>query len=200
MLRRNSRIRSGFTLVEAALSVGLLAVAASVLLLGVHSSVETTDEAMNQTIAMGMARQLLDEALGCRYMEYGASAYDSVLCPGSAEAATGNRTLFDDIDDFNGWKAQPPVDAYGLTLGVDDGQGGQRNPRFQISNSYFSRWKQEVQVYYVSESNPLTPLPIGQTSDRRAVQVRILYVDPVRGPLELAKLQRVVTYIPPLPN
>ncbi len=81
----------------------------------------------------------------------------------------------------------------------DNGQGGTRNPAFQFSGSYFQNWQQAVDVTYVSNTNLTTPLPAGQTSDYRAVQVRILYNDPVRGTSQLAMIRRVVTYVIPLP-
>ena len=59
-------------------------------------------------------------------------------------------------------------------------------------------WRQEVDVYYVSDTNLTTPLPAGQTSDYRIVEVRVIYNDPKSGPLTLAKIRRVVTYVAPL--
>ena len=41
-----------------------------------------------------------------------------------------------------------------------------------------------------------TPLAAGQTSDYRAVRVRILVDDATRGPQEVARLTRVFTYVP----
>ncbi len=176
----------------------MAALAGSVLLLGITSSLQTTSEAFEQTIADGMARQLMDEVLGARYMEFGCSPYDTVLQPGAAEAATGTRELFDDIDDYNGFSAQPPTDRWGIELGKDDGEGGERHPSFQATAGCFDNWRQEIDVYYVDPSAPTTPLAAGQVSDYRAVTVRIVYVDPDGGERVLAKLRRVVAYVPPL--
>ena len=153
---------------------------------------------MRRTIAYGMAQQLMDEAVGCRYMDLGGSPYDTTLQPSTAEAATGNRSLVDDIGDFNGVRSQPPKDFYGVALGTDDGQGGQRNPAFQCSGSFLQNWRQEIDVCYVGDANLTSPLPAGQTSDYRAVEVRVIYNDPNRGPSTLAKIRRVVTYVAPL--
>jgi prepilin-type N-terminal cleavage/methylation domain-containing protein len=190
---------SGFTLIEALAAIAVAAIAGSALLLGTSASIQSADDAMRRTIAYGMAQQLMDEVAGSRYMELGGSAYNTTLGPNATEAATGNRLLFDDIDDFNGYRSQPPKDFYGIALGVDNGQGGQRNPNFQCNNGYFQYWRQEIDVSYVSDTNLTTPLSSGQTSDYRAVEVRILYNNPRTGPLLLAKIRRVIPYVAPLP-
>src|SRR5574340_36006 len=100
----------GFTLVEALTSIALAAMAGSVLLLGANTSVQTTNDALQQTIAYGMAQQLIDEVVGCRYMDLGGSPYDLTPKPSAPEAVAGNRQLFDDIGDFNGYRCQPPKD------------------------------------------------------------------------------------------
>jgi hypothetical protein len=176
----------------------LAAIAGSALLLGTTSSIYGTDDAMRRTIANGMAQQLMDEVLGGRYMTLGGSPTQTPLGPEGSEASGGTRRLYDDIDDFNGFRSQPPTDLYGVTLGTDNGQGGQRNAAFQSRTGFFQNWRQEIDVYYVSDTNLAAALPAGQTSDYRAVEVRILYNDPARGKIELAKLRRIVAYVAPL--
>jgi prepilin-type N-terminal cleavage/methylation domain-containing protein len=196
--RPSSTAPRGFTLIEALAAIAIAAIAGSVLLLGTTSSIQSTDDAMRRTIAYGMAQQLMDEVVGCRYMDLGGSPYDTTLKPSAAEAATGNRSLFDDMGDFNGVRSQPPKDFYGIALGTDNGQGEQRNPAFQCSSGFLQNWRQEIDVCYVSDTNLTAALPAGQTSDYRAVEVRIIYNDPKSGPLPLAKIRRVVTYVAPL--
>lgn len=190
--------RTAFTLIEALAAIVVTALAGSVLLLGTTTSIQSTDDAMRRTIANGMAQQLMDEAVGCRYFELGTSAYDTTIKPSTAEAARGTRELFDDTGDFNGFTSQPPKDFYGIALGADNGAGGQRNPTFQCSSTFLQNWRQEIDVYYVNDTNLTARLPAGQTSDYRCVEVRIIYNDPNRGPIELAKLRRVITYVAPL--
>lgn len=190
--------RHAFTLIEALAAIAIASLAGSMLLLGTTTSIQCTDDTMRRTIAYGMAQQLMDEAAGCRYMDLGGSPYDTTLKPSASEAATGTRQLFDDVGDYNGYRCQPPTDFYGIALGADNGQGGQRNPNFQCSSTFLQNWRQEVDVYYVSDTNLMTPLASGQTSDYRVVEVRIIYNDPNSGPLELAKIRRVVTYVAPL--
>jgi type II secretory pathway pseudopilin PulG len=196
--RQRARRRSGFTIVEAMVSISLAALAASVLLLGINATVGTTDEAMNKTIALGMARQLIDEVVGTRYLGTGDTAYDAALKPSPSQAATGTRALFTDNADFNGFRSSgAPVDPWGKALGQDDGFGGLRPASFQADAQMFSRWRQEIDVYYVAEADHATPAS-GPT-DYRAVEARIVYLDPQRGPLVLVKLRRVIAYVPPLP-
>ena len=180
------------------MAISLAAIAGSVLLLGSSASIETTNDAMQRTIAYGMAQQLMDEVMGGRYMDLGGNPYANPIGPSASELVGGTRQLFDDIGDFNGYRCQPPTDFYGVALGTDDGQGGQRNAAFRCNTAYLQNWRQEIDVYYVSDTNLTTPLPSGQTSDYRAVEVRIMYNDPVRGPMQLAQILRIVTYVAPL--
>ena len=84
--------RGGFTLIEALAAIALAAIAGSALLYGTTASIQNTDDTMRRTIAYGMAQQLMDEVVGCRYMELGGSPYDTTLGPSASEAATGNRS------------------------------------------------------------------------------------------------------------
>ena len=171
-VRRRTRLPAAFTLVEALVSISITAIAASVLLLGIQSSLRTTDEALEQTIATGMAQQLLDELAGARDC--------------------------DQIDERDGERNQPPVDRWDVELGKDDGEGAERHPLFWAPEGFFDRWRQEIDVHYVSESDLTTPLADGVTSDYRLVEVRITHDDPERGRRELAKLRRIVAYVQPL--
>ena len=195
---RRARSRAAFSLVEAIVALTIMAVAGAALMAGMDSSLQTTNASLEETIALGMAQQLMDEAIGERYMEYGVNPYQYPLGPSAAEQATGTRELFDDIDDYNGFVSQPPTDAFGIALGADDRQGGQRPENFWAPPGFFDHWQQQIEVYYVDGSDPSTRLPDGQTSDYRAVEVRILVDDPHRGPRTLVQLRRVVAYVPPL--
>jgi type II secretory pathway pseudopilin PulG len=198
-VRRSARLPAAFTLVEALVSIAITAIAASVLLLGIQSSLQTTDEALHETVATGLARQLLDEILGARYHAVGFDGYQVVFGPSTDETSGSGRERYDDIDDFDGLRIQPAEDLWGVALGTDDGEGGQRHPGFWAPADVLDRWRQEVDVYYVDPSDLTTPLPSGQVSDYRVVEVRIVLVDPARGDRELARLRRVVAYVPPIP-
>ncbi len=178
------------------MALSITAAAGSALLLGVAGVLQTTSDSLEQTIAAGMAQQLMDEVAGARYMESGASPDDGALQPDGGEAATGTRELFDDIDDYNGVRQQPPTDRLGISLGLDDGEGGRRHPNFCTAPGTFDRWRQEADVYYVDPNDLTRRLSGGQVSDYRAIEVRIVYVDPDRGNRVLSSLRRVVAYVP----
>jgi prepilin-type N-terminal cleavage/methylation domain-containing protein len=189
---------NGFTLVEAMLALAITAIAGSALLLGLNSSVQLTEHNEKRVIAQGMARQLMDEILGARYLAIGASPHQYPLCPSSWEAELDSRERYDDIDDFHDWESLPPEDGYGIPLGENDGKGGERKSQFFAPGEMFKTWRQEVRVTY-ADPNDLTQSLLGSsTSDYRAVQVKIVEIDPDRGPIELAKIRRIVAYVPAL--
>jgi type II secretory pathway pseudopilin PulG len=196
--RRRPRPPAGFTLVEALISIAMAAIAGSVLMLGVTASIQTSSEAFERAIADGMARQLIDEIVGQRYAAVGAGGRQTTLSPSSWERAGAGRERYDDIDDYNGLRIQPPEDLYGVALGVDDGEGGERHPNFQAPAGYFDDWRQEIDVYYVDESDLTTRLPGGSTTDFRMVEVRIVKDQPDGTTRELARLNRVVAYVEPM--
>jgi len=197
---------AAFTLVEAVVAMAILAIAGSALLLGIDSSLQTSTESLEQTMANGLARQLLDEAAGSRYSTYlessGAlvdTAHYPALKPSASKASTGTRELFTDSDDYNGFRRQPPVDRWGIPLGQEDVDKRRRHASFYASTGLLDRWRQEIDVYYVSESDLATRLPAGQVSDYRAIEVRMVRVDAERGDRVLATVRQVIAYVPPLP-
>ena len=197
-IRRGARIAAAFTLIEALVSISIAAIAASVLLLGITSSVQTSNEALQQTIAHGMAQQLMDEVVGRRYHDEDAGPYQTTFTASFYERGGSGRERYDDVDDYDGIRSLPPTDPWGIELGKDDGEGGERHPGFQAPAGFFDNWRQEIDVYYVDPSDLTAALPAGQVSDYRAVRVRIVYVDPERGDRVLAELSRVVAYVPPI--
>jgi len=197
-LIRPARHAAGFTFVEVLVAIVIAAFAGSSLLLGICSSLQNTNDGMRQTMTLGMAQQLLDEIVGDRYLDYGANPYPTTLGPSPAKVSGVSRQLFTEIGDFNGYQSSPPVDPWGIPLGTEDGQGGTRHPNFVISPNLLSGWQQQVSVYYVGGTNFTTPLPAGQTSDYLAVDVKILFLDPQRGPLVWAEVRRVISYVAPL--
>jgi type II secretory pathway pseudopilin PulG len=178
------------------MALALLSIASAGLLMGVSSSMQTTDDSIQNLIAQGMAQQLMDELSGMRYMEVGQSPTYATLGPEAGETIGPGRSLFDDIDDYNGVVTQPPTDRWGIPLGQDDGDGTQRDPAFQMANGYFAKWRQQVDVFYVLDTAPTTPLAAGTTSNYRAARVRIFYDDPQAGTQTLADQTRVFSYVP----
>ncbi|MCE9553504.1 MAG: hypothetical protein K8T91_09030 [Planctomycetes bacterium] len=193
--RRRLR-RGAFSLAESLMAITLTSIAGGAILLGLASSAQTTRNVMDRGMATGMAAQLIDEALGCRYASVGAGAYQVGLGPNTYEMQGTGRERYDDVDDFEGVVSQPPKDEYGITLGLGNDAGGQRHPNFRLPSNYFSGWRQEVNVYYVSEANPSVRLTGSSTSNLRAVEVRIYRDDGTRGRELLDTVRRVVAYVP----
>jgi type II secretory pathway pseudopilin PulG len=189
--------RCGFSLVEAMVPLTLLGLMGGVLLLGVESSLNSTTDAVEQTQAAGVAKQLVDEILGTRYMGLGITPYQEPLVANSWELQSNGRERYDDTDDFNGYQAQPVEDTWGEELGRGDWVGGLRAPGFQMSAGYFRDWREEVEVYYVDENDPSQRLPSNRTSNLRAVDVRIYRDSPQGGSREIARIRRVYAYVPP---
>jgi len=200
ILRLSCRHRppAGFTLVEALVSIAIAAIAGSTLLLGITSSLQMTGESLEQTIAGGLAEQLMDEVLGGRYASVGAGGHQTTFEASAYELSGSHRERYDDVDDYDGLRRLPPADAWGIPLGTDDGEGGLRHANLQVTNRMLDNWRQEVDVYYVDESDLSARLSAGQTSDYRMIEVRIVRVDPARGNRILAALRRVVAYVPPM--
>ena len=177
-------------------AVTITAMAGAAIIMGMQTSMQTTTHSIEQTVAQGLAIQLMDEISGNRYVEYGVGPYQTVLTPSADEEATGTRVLFDDIDDFNGQDNCPPKDTFGITLGKDDGAGGLRNTNFRPSQKLLGHLRRKAEVYYVGSNDFATRLSNGQTSDYRAVDVSVYYLEDNGTQRELVRLRRLVAYIP----
>lgn len=188
--------RPGFTIAEAMVAIALVSIAGAALLLDTTSLIDTTDLSMRQTVANSLAQQLMDEISGMRYMEIGASPTAPTLGPDPGETAGPGRSLYDDIDDYNGYTSQPPTDRYGTPLGTENGDGSTRFAGLQLTSAVLNRFQQQVGVFYVQPGALTTPLAQGTTSNYRAVQVSLIYNDPKLGAQTVATLTRVFAYVP----
>ena len=111
----------GFTLVEAAISIGLV----SVLLVAALNTVGSARIGQHNTLARGrghlLAEDLMAEIMRQSYADpedvgsvdlRDGSPIPSVMTIDSGEQG-GSRTDFDDVDDYNGWTATPPEEKGG---------------------------------------------------------------------------------------
>jgi prepilin-type N-terminal cleavage/methylation domain-containing protein len=188
----------GFSLIEVLVSLTLLGLAGSTLLLATSATVQSGHDALAQTIARGIAEQVLDDALGRRYHEPGGSALSYPLGREAGETSVPLQTiLFDDTDDYHQYVGSPPRDAWGIELGTGDGQGGQRPEAFRVSAGYFSGWTVEVTIAYADENDPSIDLASPQASGLRSVRVRVTRSWD-GGDQELAVLRQVFAYVPPV--
>ena len=189
------RARTGFTLVEALVSITIAAIASSALCLGLIGSLNTAQHTLEQSIANGIAEQLIDEVLGQTYCT-GGDPRQATLGPDAWESAGTHRERFNDIDDYAGIFAAPPKDKYGITLGSENGTGGLRNVNFRAPSTFLAKWREEIDIYYVSESNTATKVTTSPYSYMRAIEVRIYSVESGVKRL-ITTVRRVHGYVPP---
>lgn len=110
--------RRGFTLIEAVISVGIVGVMYVAALHTVGSARITEAITADNRRGHELAQQLLAEIAPLPYWDpvVGGGA----LGPGGPEM-TGNRSLFNDVDDYHRWSASPPQRKDGTKLtGFDD--------------------------------------------------------------------------------
>lgn len=193
MPRRHPATR-GFTLIEALLTMTIVSVAGAAMLAGLTSAMESNKVSLDMTIAQGIAQQMIDDISARKYHD--GDPYQVPLAASSYETSGPGYSRYNDIDDFHGYVDQPVADPWRITLGTDNGLGGTRNANFQIRSGYFDRWRREVKVYYVSESNLVTPLTGTQTSNYRLVHVQVFYVPAQGAKRLLAEVKRVFANVP----
>jgi type II secretory pathway pseudopilin PulG len=193
--------RQAFSLIEAMVALSITAMAGAVLLLTTEGVLKTTNDAVAQTIAQGMAAQLIDEVLGARYAT-GNDPYETSLSASAYEKAGVGRERFNDTDDYNGHTSSPPTDPWGIPLGQGagdtngDGVGELRHPALRSPGDDFRKWRQKIEVYYVDPANPSIRKPNTQPTDYRAVEVTIERIEPNGAVRPLAKMRRVFCYVP----
>lgn len=188
---------NGFTLVEVLVSLTIIAMAGSALLLATHAAMDSATDSLDQTIAQGIARQFLDEAMGLSYVEPGSDPFSLRLGPELGEDVDAGRSLsFDDTDDFDSDRIGPLVDPWGKPLGTGDGRGNVRHPNFQLRRDYFHDWEFTSRVVYVDEADPASSLPAGTVSGMRAIEVSVYKRQAQGNARLLANMRRVHSYVP----
>lgn len=191
-----ARATRAFSLIEALIALTITSMAGAILLLGVQSSLDTTIEAVERTIADGVAQQTMDEILTKRYVASGGNPLGTTLGPLVNELlGSGGTALFQEVDAYAGYVAQPIKGTWGETLGMGDDNGNLRLENFRVRSDYFQNWRVRVDVYYVNPTNHL------QTSSTptnfRAIEVNVELVRPNGAIFPLANRKRVIAYIPP---
>ena len=188
--------RGGFSIVEAIVALSITALAGAVLLLAVESTVQSTTDSVQRTIADGLAQQLLDEALTKRFVPAGADPLDSNIGASALELAGTGRERYDDADDYHQLVTGPAEDIYGVQTGAGDDAGGLRHAAFRVPGSYFQNWRQRVEVHFVDPTDHRLQLS-GGTSYFRAIEVHIEIHDGDGTWRNLATRKRIVAYVPP---
>jgi type II secretory pathway pseudopilin PulG len=198
-IRPASRVRPsrrpGFTLVEAMVSITVLALAGSVLLLAVDTSLQTTSEAVDRSIADGLAQQLLDEITLKHFMQPGTSS-TAPLGPSGWESGGNGRERFNDTDDYHQFEAQPVEGLWGEPLGTGNDDGAERHASFRPPSGFFANWRQRIEVHFVNPADPSARLTSG-SSDYRVIEVHIEQVTDEGGVRSLATRKKVIAHVPP---
>jgi type II secretory pathway pseudopilin PulG len=196
--RRGRCRRGAFSLVEALVALSITALAGAVLLLSVESSLSTTTEAVERTIADGVAQQVLDEMLTEHFAEPGEDPLLGSLGATVWELLGSGTERFNDADDYDGYVAQPLKGVWGEVLGTGNDEGSQRLANFRIRSDYFEHWRERVEVYYVNPDNHT--LASASPTAYRAIEVFVERIEADGAVRPLASRKRIITYIPPPQN
>lgn len=189
---------SGFSLVEAIVAMTIVAIASSVLLLGVEATLQSVEYQEEVTIADGLARQLLDEIQGQNWVDplIRNNPYQTSLTPSGDELAGPGRSKFDDTDDYNGYTSTPPVHIDGEILTTSDSSGDTLPEAFRTSNSFLSRWRCTVEVSYVSETDHSVKVAATSPTNYRVLICRVYRRNADNTWREVVERERIISYIP----
>lgn len=155
--RHSAKRLRGFTLGEAAISTVVVAVMMGAALGSVARTGQFRRISNELQMAHGLGEQLMAEILCKSYWDPSSSS-PTAIGPSAAEAATGNRSKFNDVDDFHGWIECPLQSPDGSTLGADAG------------------WYRWVQVSFVHWSN--LEATVGSDQGLKRIRVEVGRVRP----------------------
>ncbi len=135
-LRGYSSSRTAFSLIESTVSVLLVGILMIAALQALGASKRRESSSVDSVLAQQLADALMTEILLQAYQEPD-SLQTGVFGPETGES-TGNRSLFDDVDDYADWTSDPPTDRSGSAV------------------PGFSGWTQSVNVQW-ADSDSLAP-------------------------------------------
>jgi len=189
--------RHGFSLVEAVIATSIITIASSVLLLGVESTFSSVDQSEEQTIADGLARQMLDEIQGNSWVdpEQRADPYPIDLLASASELAAVGRTLFDDNDDYNDYIANPPLKRSGDIIATFTAANGTEMPlAFKVRDGFVIEWKVETRISYVTEDD--ISVETETPSNYRVAVCTVYHRDPDGTWQTVTQRKRILCYVP----
>ncbi|PQO25982.1 hypothetical protein C5Y96_21260 [Blastopirellula marina] len=193
-----NRLRTGFSLMEAVVAMSIVAFASSVLLLGVEATMESVHEQEEITIADGLARQMLDEIQGQSWVDPALRShpYQTSLSASPDELLGPGRSKFDDTDDYNNYKATPPVHVNGKALAATDSSGDTLPEAFRPRSNFLSSWRITVEVAYLNENNHSVQVADYQPTNYRVLICRVYRQNRDNTRREVVSRERVISYIP----
>ncbi len=168
MKNRSFSRRRGLTLLDMIISIPLVGIALVAALNTVGASKASQFKVDNMRQGHLLAQDLMSEILQQDYtdgdmaqatrktlMSMGSVTYplgpDNV--PGRNEVATGNRSLFNDVDDYDGWVASPPQAKDGTTY------------------TSMTGWSRSVSVVFVNANDLSTAITVDNGNKRITVTV-----------------------------
>lgn len=170
--------------------MAIISTAGAAVLTSVASTVGTSDNLVRDMIARGLAEQLMDEIESARF-------------PAATNVATSGvaRSGFDDIDDYDGWSASPPVTKGGTALGTDGQDFSGYNFRlYQMRPDprVLAAYRRSVIVERV-ESTGISSNPwsvVTTHTDYRRVTVTVSRTGANGATTELTEVTRILSYVP----
>lgn len=184
--------RTGFTLIESLVSVTITAIAGTALFSAIGASLGASYSALNKTIGVGLADQMLDEMASVRFP----TASDT------RPAYNGRREDFDELDDYHNWSASPPVNKNGMKLGKETVTVFEYYPISRPSllvpdTEFLSRLTREVTVERISPDSSSGWTVTNDNTEYRRVTVKIKLAMNADLPSQLiTESTRIFSYVP----
>lgn len=175
--------RTGFSLVESLIAVAITTIAGAALLTSLSGAVQSSNRAVRAQVASGLATCLMDEISTARY-------------PVAADTRPfgTSRADFNDLDDYDGWSAQPPQLRNGTAAGLEGGHvwgiSIERLPQMQPSTRFLGHFRREVEVDRVQQRADGQWESAASETGWRQVRVRVLWMESGRPAVPLAEVSR----------
>ena len=150
--------KTGVTLIEVAVSTALVGLVLVAALETLGGAMRTMRQTSTELKAHTLAETLLAEVIALPYSDPDGAA-SSLGLESDETLSVGERSLFDDVDDFEGWMKSPPEDRAGVA--IPDGDG----------------WTREVEVTYLA-ATPSSGQLVTASSDEGLKRVRVSVTDP----------------------
>jgi type II secretory pathway pseudopilin PulG len=147
----HDRARAGFSLLEASMAILMVGLLMTAALRSVGASKKRESDTADRLLGRQLAAGLMNEILLQAYEEPVAGV--TIQFGPETGETTGNRSLFDDVDDYRGWTASPPTDRNGMAI------------------NGFSNWSHSVAVAW---ANPTTYAETSQSyTDLKKITVSV---------------------------
>lgn len=162
---KKSHGQKGFTIIDTALMIVLLAIAIPPLL---HLFAETAVTGAKSSIlptANVLAIELMEEVKSTKFDELsaknGSGNWSGTLGPDAGETAT-NKSTFDDVDDFNGWAQNfgAGYPGYTASVSVNYVTSSNLSSPLTIPSPMPNNWTPSYKLIRVTVSNPAMPAGI----------------------------------------